>query len=280
VLARTQQLCHSLIEAGGDPLAGLDAGADPLRTLRREVQAVQLAQTPATVAPLLALQAAASGLVPTGPDGLRAAASNTVLGQESRQRLPGERLDLGRSRRGRRNNARRLHAPAAAAPRAAGRVGGAAPGAIQFEVFAPGTINFGINVTYRQCWEPITYQVGNLVKTITLAPKESRKVSTKVTRRKERVVRELENNLRVRKDESSDTARDEAEIVRKAQGKTTFSLTAQGSFDIGIADGDSTTSFTKDASTDSADVKKAFREAVIRRDQQPERRAHGDLPVL
>ena len=58
----------------------------------------------------------------------------------------------------------------------------------KFEIFAPGAINFGINVTYRQRWEPITYQVGNLVKTITLAPKESRKVSTKHTLRKERAV--------------------------------------------------------------------------------------------
>ena len=42
-----------------------------------------------------------------------------------------------------------------------------------FDVFAKDAINFGIMVTYRQTWEPHQYQVGELVKTIPLAPKES-----------------------------------------------------------------------------------------------------------
>ena len=41
-----------------------------------------------------------------------------------------------------------------------------------FDVFAKDSINFGIMVTYRQTWEPENYQVGDLVSTIPLAPKE------------------------------------------------------------------------------------------------------------
>ena len=45
-----------------------------------------------------------------------------------------------------------------------------------FDVFAKDSINFGIMVTYRQTWEPQNYQVGDLVSTIPLAPKEIRRL--------------------------------------------------------------------------------------------------------
>jgi hypothetical protein len=134
----------------------------------------------------------------------------------------------------------------------------------KFEVFAPNTTNFGLLVTYRQKWEPITYQCGDLVKTLTLAPKETRKVASRRVVRKERSVKEMEANQRNRKDESSDTMRAEAEIVQKAQDKTNFNTTGKGSYNIGISKGDSTTSFTKDADALSQETKKSFHEAVIK----------------
>jgi hypothetical protein len=47
-----------------------------------------------------------------------------------------------------------------------------------FDVFAKDSINFGILITYRQTWEPQSYQVGDLVSTIPLAPKEVRRYTT------------------------------------------------------------------------------------------------------
>ena len=44
-------------------------------------------------------------------------------------------------------------------------------GEYAFKVFAPRSVNFGIMVTYRQTWRPESYQVGDLVKTIPLAPR-------------------------------------------------------------------------------------------------------------
>jgi len=86
--------------------------------------------------------------------------------------------------------------------------------------------------------------------------------------KKDRGVKEMEDSLRIRKEESSTTARDEAEIVAKAEAKTNFNLTAKGSYDIGIADGDSTVVFGRDAATTSSDTKKAFREAVLKAAQE------------
>src|SRR5215471_1237602 len=64
-----------------------------------------------------------------------------------------------------------------------------------FDVFAKNSINFGILVTYRQRWEPLTYQVGDLVSTIPLAPKEVRRYTTKTVVKKTRAVKELEDSL-------------------------------------------------------------------------------------
>jgi hypothetical protein len=72
--------------------------------------------------------------------------------------------------------------------------------------FAKDTVNFGIMVTYRQTWEPQLYQVGELVSTIPLAPKEMRRYTTRVVTKKSRAVKEIEDNLQTRKTETSDTS--------------------------------------------------------------------------
>src|SRR5258707_341219 len=53
-----------------------------------------------------------------------------------------------------------------------------------FDVFAKNSINFGIMVTYRQTWKPEKYQVGDLVSTIPLAPKEVRRYTTRSVTKK------------------------------------------------------------------------------------------------
>jgi hypothetical protein len=248
VLERGEELVHGLIDTGADPIGRLQAGGDPLRALRAEVRNVQRAQTPAKVSPLLA----------RGREDVDTSDQEPEPGSGDPQSDTAGIVEFGVAIQGLFRQPHQVLEELETLLREP----------YKFEIFAAGSVNFGLDVAYRQRWDPITYQVGNLVKTITLTPKESRKVSVKRTLKKDRMVREMENNLSVRKSDTSDTARDEAEIVRKALGKTTFSLTAQGSYDVGIADGDSTTSFTKDASTDSADVKKAFREAVIKAAQE------------
>lgn len=138
-----------------------------------------------------------------------------------------------------------------------------------FTIFAPGTVNFGILLNYRQCWEPGEYQAGSLLRTITLTPRESRKYNIKTTIKKRRAIKEAENNQSSLRQESNTTMRDEAEIVARAEAKTNFSLSTQGSYKLGpIAEGDSTTSFTRDVSSSSQETKRAFREAVIKAAQE------------
>ena len=133
-----------------------------------------------------------------------------------------------------------------------------------FDVFAKDSINFGILVTYRQTWEPENYQVGDLVSTIPLAPKEVRRYTTRKVTKKTRAVKEVEDNLQNRKTESSDTSRVDAEIVQKAHEKTDFQLSATQKF--GAIEAKE--SGGGEQGTDSAQIKKDFRESVLKSAQE------------
>lgn len=137
-----------------------------------------------------------------------------------------------------------------------------------FDVFAKDSINFGVLVTYRQTWEPQNYQVGDLVSTVPLAPKEVRRYTTRKLTKKTRAVKELEDNLQNRRAEFSDTSRVDEEIVRKAEEKTNFHLTAQESFGDEAFKVTATQSGGGEQSKESAQVKKNFRESVLKSAQE------------
>ena len=137
-----------------------------------------------------------------------------------------------------------------------------------FDVFAKDTVNFGIMVTYRQTWEPQLYQVGELVSTIPLAPKEMRRYTTRVVTKKSRAVKEIEDNLQTRKTETSDTSRADAEIVKKAQERTHFNIGAEETFGGDGFSVKATESGGGDASKDSAQTKREMRESVLKSAQE------------
>ncbi len=254
VIEKAQDLGRQLLDLGGDPLGALGNGSDPMKALRKELRLVQNAHADSNLNLIFRKtirnpETNVPGSVTDGEDTsprlqpgvppLTVPTSGTLAPPD--RGLPHELLNQIETLLNER---------------------------FSFEIFAPGSVNFGILVTYRQFWTPVNYQVGDLVKTITLTPKEERTVTTKRVVKKDRSVKEMENSLRIRKDEQDTTARDEAEIVAKAEAKTNFNLTAQGTFNIGIASGDATTVFGKDAATNSSDTKKAFREAVVKAAQE------------
>ncbi len=144
------------------------------------------------------------------------------------------------------------------------------------------SVNFGLMVTYRQLWTPVSYQVGDLVKTIPLGPKESRKYSKKVVQKRRRSEKELESNLSNSKFDSETKSRAEAEILAKASGKTSFSNTSKGSFEYGMeggmsAGGESTTAFKVDAERHSQNTKKNMRESVVKASEERKRETKMEI---
>jgi hypothetical protein len=141
------------------------------------------------------------------------------------------------------------------------------------------SINFGLVSTYRQEWKPVAYQVGRLVKTIPLAPKEVRRFTKKVAIRKTRAEKEVENNLQTRRTDVSETARAETEIVQKAMRKTNFQASAEGGVNIGIASAKGSTAFGQDAGVESQEVKKEFREAVFKASEEYKSERNTEINV-
>jgi hypothetical protein len=141
-------------------------------------------------------------------------------------------------------------------------------GKYEFTVFAADkdyhSVNFGLMTTYRQQWTPLNYQAGKLIKTMPLSPKEERKYSLKITRKEKRSSKEAKKNNSSITNEQNSTSRVEGEIMAKAQNKTTFNLSAEGDYDIGISSGKATTSFGVEAQNESSENRKDFREAVLK----------------
>ncbi len=137
-------------------------------------------------------------------------------------------------------------------------------GSYEFTVFAADkdyhSVNFGLVVTYREALVPTKYQAGALVSSIPLAPKEERKYAVKVNRNEKRTHKEARKNNQTLNTDSTQTARVEAEIMQKAQTKTTFAISAEGDYDIGISAGKGTTSFGLEAIGESAQNRKDIRE--------------------
>ncbi len=133
-----------------------------------------------------------------------------------------------------------------------------------FDIFVPDSYNFGIMLTYRQKWEPLSYQAGNLVATIPLAPGETRKFTKKEVVKKTRAEKEISKAMSSRSEELSETRRAEAAIMRKASTATNFKATAEGSFSIGIASISGSTEFALNQAEESANNKKDFRESTLK----------------
>jgi hypothetical protein len=138
----------------------------------------------------------------------------------------------------------------------------------RFDVFAADSINYGLLLTYRQKWEPQNYQVGDLVSTMPLAPKEVRRYTTKRVVTKSRAQKELQDTQVSSTASSSNTSRSENEIVKRARNSTSFNQTAEGSVSVGVFEGRFSTSFGVQAERESADTKRNFREAVLNAAQE------------
>lgn len=126
------------------------------------------------------------------------------------------------------------------------------------------SVNFGVLVNYRQRWTPTFYQVGELIKSMSLLPGEVKKYSRKMVKKEKRARKEIESNLESLKSETNSTTRAEADIVQKAMDKTNFNASANGSFTTGIWSGGASSGLSEDAENQSAETKKSFHEAVVK----------------
>lgn len=133
-----------------------------------------------------------------------------------------------------------------------------------FTVFQENTCNFGILTTYRQTWVPEQYQVGDLVSTIPLAPRETRRYTTKQVTKRSRAIKEIANNLSTVRTDIDTTGRADRDIVSRAENRTNFKATADGSFGVDADKIHATAEGGGDSAKISQATKKDFHEAVLK----------------
>jgi hypothetical protein len=133
-----------------------------------------------------------------------------------------------------------------------------------FSVYQENTCNFGMITTYRQTWTPDQYQVGDLVSTIPLAPREVRRYTTKQVTKRSRALKEIANNLNTLRTDIDTTGRADGDIVSRAENRTNFKVTADGSFGVDADKIHATAEGGGDSAKISETTKKDFREAVLK----------------
>ncbi len=133
-----------------------------------------------------------------------------------------------------------------------------------FTVFKENSCNFGIMVTYRQTWVPEQYQVGDLVSTIPLAPRETRRYTTKQVTKRSRALKEIANNLNTVRTDIDTTGRADRDIVNRAENRTNFKVTADGTFGVDADKIHATAEGGGDSAKISETTKKDFHEAVLK----------------
>lgn len=139
----------------------------------------------------------------------------------------------------------------------------------RFDIFAPDSVNLGVMYTYRQKWDPESYQVGELISTIPLSPGEVRKYSKKTKIKKSRSEKLIEEQEEKSSSDSSSTQRADSEIVKAAKNQTSFEQTANVTVGVGeVFSGQFGTRFGTSAENSTNSTKKNFREAVLKAAQE------------
>ena len=130
----------------------------------------------------------------------------------------------------------------------------------EFTVFVPGTVNYGLLLTYRQEWSPIRYQVGRLVDTIPLSPGERREFKITTTRKIHENRKTVTTQTREAQREATSTRRLESEAIEAATMAINNQLSTNGSFDIGVGSVGGATQFAQNLTEESRRTLKSFSE--------------------
>ena len=138
----------------------------------------------------------------------------------------------------------------------------------RFEIFAPDTVNYGMMLTYRQTWTPGEYQVGRLVSSIPLAPRETRKYSSKLTRKTTDSEKRLDDRTSKNQSEATTNNRAESEAIALTRNKFGVENEINIGVDIEVFEAGATNTITMEAEQSSQQTKKALNDAASKTAQE------------
>lgn len=127
-------------------------------------------------------------------------------------------------------------------------------------IFPIGSVNYGLLITHRQEWSPITYQVGRLAATIPLAPNQKEEIKVRKTRKVHELRKSVRTQSRESTRESSFSRRLEAEAIEAASTALNNQISSNGSFNIGVGSIGAATQFSANLTQETRRVQKSFSE--------------------
>lgn len=136
------------------------------------------------------------------------------------------------------------------------------PTAYSFDPFLPQSVNFGIQVIYRQSWIPLGTQPGEIVRTLPLGPRQTEKVSFKAVRRN-KSTRQAEMATSIETaTESSAATKDSQEVVQEASEKFNWHVEASASANYGFGSASLTAGMGGENASSSRDTKATLNETM------------------
>jgi hypothetical protein len=111
---------------------------------------------------------------------------------------------------------------------------GGDPDQYAFEVFAPGSVNLGLRLIYRQHWRQLGTQPGEIVRTIPLGPGQTERVTVKVVRRRKTTTNMETTSAVETETETTDSTKDSSEVVTEAVRSSNWNVATEVSGGIGF----------------------------------------------
>ena len=136
------------------------------------------------------------------------------------------------------------------------------PSAYPFEPFAINSVNFGLQLVYRQDWIALGTRAGEIVRTLPLGPKQTEKVTVKAVR-KSKATRSTEVSTSIETaTESSMATKDSQEVVEEASERYNWHAEASASASFGWGSGSLTAGMGGENASSSRDAKSTLNETM------------------
>lgn len=136
------------------------------------------------------------------------------------------------------------------------------PPSYPFEPFAIGSVNFGLQLIYRQDWIALGTRSGEIVRTLPLGPQQTEKVSIKAVRKlKSARTSEIATSVETAT-ESSNATKDSQEVVEEASNSFNWHTEASASASFGYGSAGFSAGMGGENASSSRDTKSTLNEAM------------------
>ncbi len=131
-----------------------------------------------------------------------------------------------------------------------------------FRTFVAGTVNFGLQVVYRQDWTPRGTQAGEIIRTLPLGPRQSERVTVEALHRTKQSMSSETLTATQSTTEASTATKDSSEVTDEASSSFNWHAEASGGFNVGYASASLKAGMGGESAESSKAVKSNLSEAM------------------